>query len=406
LSLKIYEETPWHEQLRVQKQTSELDLYRQQMDEYKLLEEQTATAPTDAIMPGMEMPVTPLPEPPIPPVWMKDPEDLLEMPAPPRKDPIHLFVHGVCIEMPSGSAGLGFGTIESDLNRAANILLSQYVDTATASNIRTFIHAGLELDKEMRIGPLRLIKVSSGATGADLKDKMIPVEVGQANPQMVDLVKFITELAQSSIQSPNVLSGEPGKSGETFRGIATRVEQATKQLSVYTRKFARDVLTYILKNNAKLNVLFMDDEEILSVSHYRGGAPITINRSLYQRDYKVTIHADLKYTSDAVRIQEADEMLKMAISVPQLATDLPLVYAAVKKCMEVRGRQDMIPLLGPAPSAPTTTFGAPPPPVAPPPGAAPGAPPGGVPARPPVPNPGGGGPNQPGIPGPKPPMVQ
>mgnify|MGYP000738842472 CR=1 FL=1 len=39
--------------------------------------------------------------------------------------------------------------------------------------------------------------------------------------------------------TPDVYSGEPGKSAETYRGLATRVEQATKPLTAIAQRLLR-----------------------------------------------------------------------------------------------------------------------------------------------------------------------
>jgi hypothetical protein len=177
------------------------------------------------------------------------------------------------------------------------------------------------------------------------------------------------------MQAPEVLSGEPGKSGETFRGISARIEQATKQLSVYTRKYA-DGLEQVLKNNAKLNAKFLKDDEIVNIAATagQGAQPVKVSRSMYDRDYKVQIRADLRFATQSQRIQEADELMGFAAKVPQLMQNPQFMEAIVKKGLKARGMDDMIQLIG-------ASFQ---PPPAPPPG---GPPPGGPPMQGPPPGP-------------------
>jgi hypothetical protein len=115
---------------------------------------------------------------------------------------------------------------------------------------------------------------------------------------------------------------------------------------------------------------------------------------MYDRPYDVEISADLKFTSTAQRISEADALVQMPNAVPEMAQNLAFKYETVVKTLEARNRYDLIALLG-KPPAPPEMFGLPTSPPAPPPGMMPppGAPPG----------PGGPPPGPPGPPQGKPP---
>ena len=126
--------------------------------------------------------------------------------------------------------------------------------------------------------------------------------------------------------------------------------------------------------------------------------PFKVGRELYARNYQIEVRADLRFATQAQRVGEADDALKLIQSVPQLQQNIAIIYAAVKKCLEARGQRDMIPMLGQAPPTPTTPLGLPPPapPMPPPdppgmappsgmvpPGGSPNGPPPGMPPRPP-----------------------
>ena len=109
---------------------------------------------------------------------------------------------------------------------------------------------------------------------------------------------------------------------------------------------------------------------------------LIVSRRMYERDYRVEIRADLRFTSENQRIQEADALMPIAQVMP---TNIAFAYAVLKKMLEARNRMDLLPLLGPPPPPTATPMGIPPPP---PPGM--GPPPGGPPQG------GPGGPGQPG----------
>ena len=405
LSLSIHEEADWQDRIRLESQQAEMDQYVAQKGMYSQMQAQRdqAMAPVQqgaqqvaqlhsqgAIGPqqGMAMvqslheAVPPeLPPPPPPPAWLSDPEDLAAKPKDVKKRPILMFAHGVCMEPMTGSLGLGVGRVLADYNRAANTALSQFTDQATLGNAKGFIVADtVDFDRPFTWAPGKINKVK-GVSGMELKNAIMPVDPGPANPQLVQIMQLMQANGQAAAQAPDVLSGDPGKSGETYRGIATRIEQATKQLTVVGRRFAQFVRT-ILRNNARLNAVFLRDEEIFEVTKDALGTmmPMKVGREMYQRDYKVEIRSDLKFSGNAERTAEADQILQMTTAFPPLMQDQPFFYQAVKGSLEARGKRKLVAYLGPEPPVPQFPFGAAPMPV-PPGGGAPPPLPGGPPQQ-------------------------
>lgn len=261
---------------RLEKQNAELDAYQQAVGIHaqELQQRQQIISQHQMMMGGMGAPpmdpAMDMPPPPEPPKWMEFENDSVtgvqvpKSPRPARKVPINLFSHGVLIEPIYGTVGLGFGRIQADYNIAANTALSQFTDAATLANIWSLlIPKSLQVEGgkiEMAPGKVNYVKAFAGT----LRDQIYEFKPGPANPQLLELTDRMVSYGQSSIQAPDVLSGNPGKSGETFRGISTRVEQASKQLSVAARKFG-DVITQITRNNCTLNSMFLPDEEVFTV---------------------------------------------------------------------------------------------------------------------------------------------
>lgn len=391
LSFTIHEEAPWQEQAKYKRQVDELAKFRNQqaMFQQALQEHESQLASVgqaagmgelgpEQAMQELQAMQAQAPQPPIPPAWLENPDDPEAAPRRPDKRPIHLFTHAVCLEPSGGSLGLGYGRGQADHNRAANTAMSQFTDSATLANCKTLIAAGsVEWEGGFQLKP-GAINRASGMSPSELKDGLIPFAFADANPALLEVVKNAQDSAESSIQGPAVLSGESGKSGETARGISARIEQATKQLSVVTGKFVSEFLITILRNNAYLNSIFLPEEELfqMEANLIPTGLvpPFKIGRELYARNYQVEIRADLRFATQAQRVGEADDSLKLITSIPQLQGNISLIYAAVKKCLEARGQRDLIPLLGPPPPVPTTPLGLPPPTPPMPPGMGPPGP--------------------------------
>jgi hypothetical protein len=378
VKLFVLEEEDWQDRLRFDQESMELDQYRQasatyqqmipqmqaQEQELELRMQQPGVDPAEVEMMRQGLAASPMPPPP-PPKWTQtegeevDPDDPMTAPRPTRWVPIEMFTHTCNVEPIFGSLGLGLGMLEADLNRAANVALSQFTDSATLANIWSIITTDIEFAEEFEIAPGHQNK-AIGVSAEQLHKSIYELKPSPANSQLMELVNFMTEFAQSSAQAPQVLSGEPGKSGETYRGIATRIEQATKQLSESTRGYGDGTVLGVLRNNAKLNALYLPDEEIIQINNHKLGSveEITVGKKLYQRDYRVELRSDLRFTSDAQRVQEADEALSLAVTVPALQNNLSYWWQACKNCLESRNQWELLQRLGPEPPPPAF-FGGP-----------------------------------------------
>lgn len=453
LSLKVHEEADWQDRVRFEQQQQEYTQYQQQKDQYDQMmaqyqqaqgqvQQQLDTVNHGASMVSQahaagDMPehhalsavqnlhemvpqaLPPPPDPPMPPTWMSGGDTPFSSgpPKPPRMTPIRMFAHGVCFEPMTGSLGLGIGRPLADYNRAANVALCQFTDQATFGNAKGMIVSDtIDFERPFSWAPGKINKVK-GAAGMEIKNAIMQLDPGAANPQLLQVVQLMQSNGSAAAQAPDVLSGEPGKSGETYRGIATRIEQATKQLTVVGQRFAAFVRT-VLKNNARLNAVFLRDEEVFEVTQdaNKTMGPMKISRELYQRGYKMEINADMNFSGTAERIAEADQIAQMVTAFAPLQAYPGFLQQALMGSLLARRRRDLVPFLGPMLPPPETPFGlAPPPPpgMGPPPGAPPGAPPGHPPGKPPGPEghppnagpspPPGNHPQGPGGPAPGPP---
>lgn len=385
--LYVREEDDWRDRERYDFQLQELEKYQQDMAAYtaamqqqqeiQMLLQNPEIDPQDAMDMQSALAAEPL-QPPIPPAWM---EGGKTEPDPIKKSPIEFFSHGVCAENPFGMLGLSFGSIECDLNRLVDESLNRYYDAGTLGNVWSIIAPeGLDFGTtQLAIGPGKVIRVK-GMTGEQIRNSIVELKPAPANPQLLDVIRMATDAADSSIAAPSVLSGEPGKSGETFRGLATRVEKATRQLSAAGIKYL-DFLDNIVRNNARLNSYYLPDEQVLLVLNHvdlpdfllagkprpikRSMQEIHIGRDMYRRNYSVTFTADVRFASQAQRITEADELVAMSEH-PALQGNGAFAYHAIAKALRARGQHEMVPTLGPPPEMPQNPMGAPPPGMGPP----------------------------------------
>ena len=424
LSLRIHEMEDWRDRARFDRQMQEAQQFKMASDQHAQMTEQhgmatqqhaahkaeyhtalaemmeAATAsgkhPDDALVmapPPPEEP-PPLPPAPLPPGWMQGAPD--GQPEPVRMVPIHMYAHGVCIENLVGTTGLGYGRGEADMNRSANTAANQVADAATLNNSWSLLItdevAGAIGDKPIKIAPGR-VNVVRGVTGEALKSGIMELKPAPANAQLMGIVEKNYEWGQSSMAAEDILSGAPGKSGETARGQQGRLDQAVKQLSGMARTYSL-FFKQIMRHNAKLNEMFLDEEQLIQVTYRGQPRQIKPTRDMYRRNYNVELRSDLKFKSSTQKIEEAVQLVQLPSVMPPLQANLPFLQAATRKLLEARGDYDMLPLLGPPLPPPQTPMGVPPPPPpgmvppgapgAGPPGSTPGGP-GGGPPRPPKP---------------------
>lgn len=383
LCLNLNEQDDWKDKLRFESQSKDMAEFLQgQQNHQGLMDmemqvrqrlDQPDVPPEEATQLQQQL-AQGMVAPPTPPTWMKGGK---QQPDPVRKVPIEMFSHGVCIENPDGSLGFGIGLLLEPFNRTANIVASQFVDSATLANTSTMIGPRIpELSGNFRITPGEYHPIA-GLSSDQIQNAFKVVQFPQANPQMLDVVKLMLESGDGVSSAPDVLSGEAGKANETYRGIATRVEQATKQLTVLALNFL-EMVSNVIKNNARLNSVFMADTEIKNVVDPRTQETqeIQIGRDLYSDDYNIAFTADTRFGGRTQKIAEADQLVSMVTSMPPpLAMQMfppSFVYEAIVKALKARGAHDMVRYLGPRPPTPTAPpmgaapSGAPPPPVTPP----------------------------------------
>jgi len=383
LKLTIHENAPYSERYRFDYQSNEHQQYQQAFQQYQqmmqehqavqmqagIMQQQAAMMPQDSpdigtmMQQAQMMQQQPAPQEPAKPDWMKD---AITEPEPPRKEPIHMFSHGVCLEPMLGNLGIGIGRIDAQLNLATNTLWSQFLDAATLGNGKTFITAGnVDFRSPFKIGP-GVFNKAKNVMPSDLQNAFYELEFGAANEQLITAANNLMAFGEQASSTPDLMSGAAGKSGETARGFAGRVEQMNAMFGLPAQKYA-DFVLQIMKNNCKLNRTFMGEEEIFYVNRFnddmemQGSEMVKAAREMYDNEYDIELLSDLQFKSRAQKVSEADEITQLPNAMPELAQNLAFKYQAVKESLKARGMFRMArKLLGPPPPLPTNTFGLPP----------------------------------------------
>lgn len=380
LKLTVHMRAPYHERIRFQMQQQELQQFQQQSQQLQMatqqkemqvqqLIQQAQSLPQDSpdvgtiVQQAQQANSQPLPPQPIPPSWMADGA---QEPEPPRKEPIYMFAHGVCLEPILGSLGIGLGRIDGQLNIATNTVWSMFLDASALGNGKTFItSSNVDFAAPFRIGP-GVINKAKNVMPSDLQNAFLPIEFGAANPQLIEAADRFMQFGEQAMGTSELLAGAAGKSGETARGYQSRVEQGMAMIQVPTMGFG-DFAVQVMQNNCKLNAVFSSEEEIFYVNRYNedlqvaGAQMVKAARSMYDNPYDIELVSDLQFRSRAQKVSEADEIVQLPNAMPDLAYNYAFKYNAIKQALNARGMQKFSrTLLGPPPPLPQNTFGLPP----------------------------------------------
>jgi hypothetical protein len=380
---------------RFQKQSIEHDQYLQAIGQYQqamqkekevLARIQEPDVPQDESLAIAQQVQQYRPSAPISPQWMQhDEQGLPKPPEPCKQKIIERFSHGVCIENPDGSHGLGIGMLLMPHQKAAQICLNQFIDQGTLANgDRGVWHENLKLDPGVHnVDPGTFERVH-GVPPDQLEKAIVQFKSSPANTQLLQGVQMQMADADAISSAPDVLSGQK-EGDETFRGQATRLEQATKQLTLHASNVLM-CLDQVAKNNALLNFMYEPEQHLLDVLDpaTQKMTPIKVGRELYRGGFSIIFSADLSFTSRAARIAEADDALGMVTKgiPPQLASMIlkPQMFAALAiNCLKARGLNELVALVNTEQEIETKMQSSP---TMPTPGGPPGVPPGQPPQMP------------------------
>ncbi len=360
LQFRIYEEENWQDRARHNLELQQRDDYfaaraerevamMQQQEQLSIMGDAAVMGDPAAQMQLQELSMQEPPEEPVPPEWMKNPEDPAEEPEPVRMQPIRMYSRGVNIEPLAGNLGVGHGRIQGPLNRTTNTLYNQFIDAGTLANCQTLVKTdSVEFEEPFTVGPGKVNTVRG--IGPNLKDHLMPLSFPPANPQLADMADRTYQYAKGAAQANEVLAGSPGKSGEPAKLHQARLAQATKMIAVPAEKF-RDFFELILQKNAKLNALYLREEELYWVPNEitKHQDQHTVRREWYDRNYSIEIRADLTFEGKEARISQADGAAALVSAHPITANDASMQYAVLKRQLEARELYELVARLPPPP---------------------------------------------------------
>lgn len=362
LRLVVREEDDPKDALRFEKQNAAFMAYQSAADAHEAMVTQMADAATIAAKRGLppdmtELPGSPtpqLPEPPVPPDDLVDEAGQVMPPKPARRRQISFFTHYKCFPG-EGFYGHGFGDFIAPLNEAANTLLNQHIDGVTLRNARPgFISSQLRGPKgavSVQPGELQIVDAPMGA----IKDGIAWLDPPMSDPSTMQIIELLSDLVDK-FGGADILSGNAPGSNQTARGMIILNEQAMAAISVLSRRI-KIAEKHEIDKIWRLWGVFLPDEEIQASIVDENGVPgtIPISRSLFRPDARVMPAGDVRMRWQ--KVEEASSLYAMGAQNPIIAQSRPAMQSLTEDLLRAQDAQKIIPMIQPPPPEP------PPPPV-------------------------------------------
>jgi len=227
-----------------------------------------------------------------------------------RIDPVHIFTAYRFLPSLDGSVyGMGWGILLGHTNESVNATINMLLDAGTNQNTGGgWITKSVKLqrgggsgDMSFRPGEIKPVEVNGGAS---LRESIVMRETPQPS---ITLFKLLETMIESSklMTSTDLMAGQLPPANTPMGTTQMLLEQSLQVFSgVYKRIFR--ALGSELKKLARLNRLYMDDEEYFVVTDMVG----SVSRDDYNdKDCDVVPEADPNKISDSLEIFKADALM-------------------------------------------------------------------------------------------------
>lgn len=294
---------------------------------------------------AMQQPaMDPMGMPMAPPVDVAPPVEPTPEPEPAsvKTKTINFFVHLGCIPNPVGFYHYGIGILLVNPNELADSISGQYLGALRLSNIASgFIGEDVAISGDLQLKPGYYKKVK-GMTSAQLKDAFVDRIFPPPNPATMDFVSRLDADAEAVASAPESMSGI-FSDRETATGAKLKVGESQAAITVLVRMLTED-LTYVVRHIARLNSVYLEDEEFFSVLDPEKNLPEQgmVSRADYYEDFDLVFTASERASSRTQRVEEANFALAAVMQMPPPAQSPGLVKAVFGNLFKAMEREDLV----------------------------------------------------------------
>jgi chaperonin GroES len=180
--------------------------------------------------------------------------------------PMNFYTDYHFLPNPDGTfLSLGFGTLLLDMNKSVNTILNQLIDAGSLANTQAgIIGKDLRLEKEdMYVEPGEWIFAQS-ATGAALKDSIVPFTYKEPSLVLFQLLGTIIESAKELTSTTEALTGMADTTNTSPNTLAGLIDQGLKVYSAIQRRISRGFKKELQKI-VELNSIHLNQDEYETV---------------------------------------------------------------------------------------------------------------------------------------------
>lgn len=223
-------------------------------------------------------------------------------------EPIQYFTKFGFIPNPDGSFyDMGFGTLLGPINESVNTLINQLIDAGTLNNLQSgFMGKGLRLKMgEQRFLPGEWKPVN--ATGADLKNQILPLPTKEPSNVLFQLMGALITSGKELASVAEIFTGKmPGQNTPATTTMAT-VEQGMKVFTAVYKRIYRS-LNEEFKKMYALNGVYLNPQT------YAATLGTTVGpEDFYEVDdvYHICPGADPSASSQQEKMQKAQALMEL-----------------------------------------------------------------------------------------------
>lgn len=223
-------------------------------------------------------------------------------------EPIQYYTKFPFIPNPDGGFyDMGFGTLLGPLNEAVNTLINQLIDAGTLNNLQSgFMGKGLRLKMgEARFTPGEWKSVN--ATGADLKQQILPLPTKEPSAVLFQLMGTLISSGKELASVAEIFTGKmPGQNTPATTTMAT-VEQGMKVFTAVYKRIYRS-LNEEFKKIYGLNGVYLNPNTYVAVLDSAVGPD---DFDAERKTYNICPGADPSANSQQEKLMKAQGLMEL-----------------------------------------------------------------------------------------------
>lgn len=243
------------------------------------------------------------------------------------------------IPAPDGSYyDIGFGTLLEAISGSINTAMNQLFDAATLSNLGGgFIGGGISIKSGNMTRRPGEWKKTEGASGASLKDNIVPFPSQEPSAVLFSLLGMLIEAAKDVTATQDILGGDAGRGSLPVGTVSALIEQGLKTFTAIIKRIHRS-LKKELGVLYHLNARYLEPQVYFTFQDVEGSVG---QQDYAEGDMDVVPMSDPNMATDMQRMQQAQFVVEVGKTTgaipPRKVAEVALRAARVPNIEELLG---------------------------------------------------------------------